>query len=66
MKKKSLTGRTFMLTDQCFYQEANNENDYNPDDRRKPHAISVVDVETGTIRLIKSGSLIKVVKDAEK
>lgn len=66
MKKKSLNGRTFMLTDQCFYQEDNNEKDYNPDNRRKPHAISVVDIDTGTIRLIKSGSMIKVVKDAEK
>lgn len=59
-----MKNREYIVTDQCFYEENGGGKDYNPDDRRKPHAISVVDVKTGTIRQIKSGSIITIVKEA--
>ncbi len=65
-KLQSLEGREFMLTDQCWFQEENNDKDYNPDDRRKPHMTAAIDLETGTVRMVKSGSIIRIVKDASK
>jgi len=50
------TQRTFILTDSCMW-EANKKNG-----TRAPHAIEVVDAETGQVRLIKSGSRIKFVE----
>ena len=47
--------KTFLLTDNCAW-EANKKNSTN-----YPHAIEVVDVETGQVRHIKSGSRIKFV-----
>lgn len=45
--------RVFLLTDLCMW-EANKQNG-----KAAPHAIEVVDVETGQVRYIKSGSRIK-------
>jgi hypothetical protein len=56
--------RKYILTDQCFYMEDGGGKDYNPDDRRKPHITSVVDMKTGTIRQLKSGTVITVIEDA--
>ena len=40
--------------------------DYNPyDNKRKPHFVHLVDPETGTMVLLKSGSIIQVVKSVE-
>lgn len=44
--------QTFMLTDGCMW-EMNKQND-----TTYPHAIEVVDIETGSVRYIKSGSII--------
>jgi hypothetical protein len=49
------TEKTFLLTDSCMW-EANRQSG-----SRAPHAIEVVDTETGQVRYIKSGSLIRFV-----
>ena len=53
--KENPSKKTFLLTDNCAW-EANKKNstDY-------PHAIEVVDTETGQVRYIKSGAIIKFV-----
>ena len=45
--------KTFLLTDCCMW-EMNKQNNKNA-----PHAIEVVDMETGQVRYIKSGSKIR-------
>ena len=60
-----MSKKVYMVTDQCFYEEPEGK-DYNPDNRRKPHHISVVDLETGTIRQIKSGSVITIEQEPSK
>lgn len=51
MKKD--TEKEFLLTDGCMW-EMNKENGTG-----NPHAIEVVDTETGSVRYIKSGSRMK-------
>lgn len=64
-KLKPLEQKEYILTDQCFW-ETNPPKDYNPlDPKRKPHAITLVDPETGSISILQSGSIIKVVKVRE-
>lgn len=59
---KPLFEKQYMVTDQCFWESEKPEN-YNPlDPKRAPHAITLVDIETGTIALLESGSIIKVIK----
>jgi hypothetical protein len=50
------TEKTFLLTDSCMW-EANRQAG-----TRSAHAIEVVDTETGQVRYIKSGSLIRFVE----
>jgi len=50
------TNKTFLLTDGCMW-EMNKQNGTSA-----PHAIEVVDVETGQVRYIKSGSKIMFVE----
>jgi hypothetical protein len=60
-----LAEKTYMVTDQCFW-ETNKPENYNPlDPKRAPHAITLVDVETGSIVLLKSGSIIQVIEPKE-
>lgn len=47
--------KTFIITDQCMW-EMNKQNR-----KSAPHAVGVVDEETGQLRYIKSGSRIKFV-----
>ena len=53
---KKLQQRTFLLTDACLW-EMNKKNEV-----YHPHAIEVVDVETGQVRYIQSGALIRFVQ----
>jgi len=55
MSKDDDREKTFILTDACMY-EANKKAG-----TAHPHAIQVVDIETGSVRYIKSGSKIKFV-----
>ena len=57
-----LKNKAYVLTDQCFWN-TNPSKDYNPlDPNRKPHSVTIVDVETGSIAMLKSGSIIKVLE----
>jgi len=62
---KKTPPKEFLLTDQCFFEENGGGENYNPDLARKPHAVTVVDIVTGTIRLIKSGTIISIIKEAK-
>ena len=55
--------KEFLLTDQCFFEEDGGGKDYNPDPKRKPHAVTLVDPVSGTIRLLKSGSRIAIISE---
>lgn len=62
VKFKPLREKRYMVTDQCMW-EASKLKDYNPlDPRRAPHALTIVDIETGSIAFLKSGSIIQVVE----
>jgi hypothetical protein len=68
MKKDKFTPKKekeYVVSDQCFWQELTPEEceAYNPyDKKRMPHLIQLMDVETGTIVNLPSGSVIKVIK----
>ncbi len=51
-------GKTFILTDGCMWEKNKKEG------TKMPHAIEVVDMETGEIRYIVGGSKIKLVEGA--
>jgi hypothetical protein len=53
----------YLVTDQCFFKPLEKPELYNPYDKtRAPHSIQLVDVETGTIVNLPSGSIIEVIK----
>ncbi len=56
MKPTSLNKKVFLLTDGCMWEK--NKQAGTSD----PHAIEVVDLETGAVRYIKSGSRISLVE----
>lgn len=47
---------TFLLTDGCMWEKQKQEGTFHP------HAIEVVDIETGQVRYIQSGSKIRFVE----
>jgi hypothetical protein len=48
--------------DRSGFRARNPPQDYNPlDPNPKPHAIQLVDVETGSVVMLKSGSIIQVI-----
>ena len=51
--KKNPKGSIFILTDHCMWEKHKKEG------TNFPHAIEVVDIATGSVRFIKSGSRIK-------
>jgi hypothetical protein len=57
--------KEYLVTDSCFWS-AHAPADYNPfDANRAPHHIELVDVKTGSVVHLQSGSIIRVVKLAE-
>lgn len=56
VRKAKFKKSVFLLTDLCMW-EKNKQ-----DGKSAPHAIQVVDVETGQVRFIKSGSKISFVE----
>lgn len=65
-KHKPLKRKRYLLTDQCFWEQ-HPPPDYNPlDPKRTPHAVSIVDVDTGTVVILNSGSIIEVIESYEK
>lgn len=55
MKQKKEPPRTFLLTDGCMWEMNRQRGTFHP------HAIEVVDVETGQVRFIKSGAKLQLV-----
>ena len=54
-KHKELQERIFIVTDSCMWEANRKLNVYHP------HALEVVDCETGQVRFIQSGARIKFV-----
>lgn len=50
------TARTFILTDGCMWEQNKKQGAFHP------HAIEVVDAETGQVRYIQSGARIRFVE----
>ena len=48
--------RKYILTDSCFYYEDKGKS-------RVPHWIEVVDMNTGEVKRLKSGSVISIVRE---
>lgn len=65
MKNDKFTPREdkeYVLTDSCYFQQSPSL-DYNPYDKeRSPHGVQLVDVKTGTVVNLLSGSVIKIIK----
>jgi len=60
-----IKGKEYILSDQCFWETLSEEEqaEYNPYDKtRKPHAVSLMDAETGTLVNLVSGSRIIIVE----
>lgn len=55
--------KTYIVTDECFWID-NKPEDYNPSDpKRKPHFTTLVDLETGSITKLGSGSHVKIIQN---
>ena len=48
--------RIFIITDNCFWEKNKKDKTFHP------HAIEVVDIETGQVRFIESGAKIKFIE----
>lgn len=63
-----IPGKRYLLTDSCYWNNLTDEQkqEYNPYDKsRTPHGVQLVDIETGTIVNLKSGSVIQIVEAKE-
>lgn len=49
--------KRYIVTDSCFFYEPKKKRG------RSPHVIELVDVETGNVKKLKSGSVIKIVRE---
>lgn len=47
--------KKYILTDSCFFYESNK--------KRTPHCIEIVCLKTGTVKKLKSGSIIEIVRE---
>jgi hypothetical protein len=62
---KPLEDKEYLVTDSCFWETltAEEKAKYNPHDlSRAPHFINLVDINTGTVVNLRSGSIIKITK----
>lgn len=67
-KFEPIKEKEYMVTDECFWKKLSKEEmeTYNPYDKnRLPHGVGLIDVETGTMVNLLSGSIIKIVKSRE-
>lgn len=61
-KFNPVAGRKYLVTDQCLYEQEPAA-DYNPlDPSRARHIVQLVDVESGTIVNLMSGSVVQIVE----
>lgn len=58
----AMNKKRYLITDSCHWFE-NPKKGYNPNPKRTPHSIEVVDLDTGTIVELRSGSIIQIVKN---
>jgi hypothetical protein len=59
---KPVCDKQYLVTDQCLFQ-TKPPLEYNPlDPERSPHVVQLVDIKTGTIENLKSGSIIKIIQ----
>jgi hypothetical protein len=61
--------KRYLVTDQCFWEKLTDEEKkaYNPyDTTRAPHSVELVDVETGTVVHLPSGSVVEVIEYHEQ
>lgn len=64
-KNTPFADKEYLITDDCFWQQ-NPPKNYNVlDPKRTPHFITVVDVKTGSVVRLHSGSIIKVIHPAQ-
>ena len=62
-KYEPVNNKEYILTDSCYFA-TNPTSEYNPyDKKRTPHGVQLVDVKTGTVVNLLSGSIIKVIKN---
>ncbi len=57
--------RDYLVTDHCGWEELTEDEKqkYNPyDGSRSPHAVQLIDQETGTVVHLLSGSIVRIVK----
>ena len=55
-----MENRKYIITDDCAFLK---EKDYpNKNKKRNPHFITIVDIENWTVIELKSGSIIKIIK----
>jgi hypothetical protein len=58
---KKKRNRRWLVTDHCFYEKpAKGYNEH--DKKRGPHMVQVVDLDSGTVVELTSGSIVKIVK----
>jgi hypothetical protein len=64
-KFNPIAGRRYLVTDQCLYEQEPPA-DYNPlDPHRARYIVQLVDMESGTIVNLMSGSIVEIVKAKE-
>lgn len=49
--------KKYILTDSCFFYEGKSKK------KRSPHVIELVDVKNGSVKRLKSGSIIRIVRE---
>ena len=47
--------KKYILTDSCFFYESKK--------KRSPHSVEIVDLKTGSVKKLKSGSVIQIIKE---
>jgi hypothetical protein len=61
-KFNPVAGRRYLVTDQCLYEQEPPA-DYNPlDPNRARHMVQLVDMESGTIVNLMSGSTVEIIE----
>lgn len=53
--------RKYIVTDDCSFEKLKNYPNKNK--KRNPHFVTLVDIETGTVIELKSGSIINIVRE---
>ena len=52
-----MSRKRYMVTDSCFFYEGKKKRG------RSPHVIELVDIKTGSVKKLKSGSVITIIRE---